>query len=118
MNVLTGGRHGRLSLDSAFELSFDQDGADRHIDYMSCGTQDMAYMSLRLALADTVSAKEPLCVVLDEASAHLDDGRARNLMRLLAARSQEGVQHILFTCHGRERELLTSDALPFNYIKL
>lgn len=118
MSTLTDGKYGELLLDPSFSLSYEAFGEPRHIDYMSTGTQDMAYLSLRLSLADVVSKEGALPIVLDEAMAHLDDGRAKNLISLLSERSREGIQHILFTCHGREEELLLASGCEHNYVKL
>jgi len=118
MHTLTDGKYGELVLDPSFALSYEAFGEPRHIDYMSTGTQDMAYLSLRLSLADVVSKEGALPIILDEAMAHLDDSRAKNLIALLSERSGGEVQHILFTCHGREEELLSASGCEHNYIKL
>ena len=118
MRVLTDGAHTALSLDASFNLSYESHGEGRHIDYMSCGTQGVAYLCLRLALADVISKEGALPVILDEATAHLDNDRAGGLLELLCKRSEDGIQHILFTCHDRERGLLTGGDKDFNYILL
>ncbi len=118
MDTLTDGKYAALSLDPSFTLSYESGGELRHIDHMSTGTQDMAYLSLRFALADVISDEGGLFTVLDEATAHLDDTRAGNLIALLCSRAEQGRQHILFTCHSREARLLSACAAEFNYIKL
>lgn len=118
MSMLTDGKYGELVLDPSFSLSYEAFGEPRHIDYMSTGTQDMAYLSLRFSLADVVSKEGALPIVLDEAMAHLDDSRAKNLIALLSHHSECGAQHILFTCHKREEELLLASGREHNYIKL
>ena len=118
MSALTNERYTTLELDASFTLSFESYGESRHLDYLSRGTRDMAYMSLRLALADFISNIGPLPMILDEATAHLDDTRAQYLIKLLLDRSSEGHQHILFTCHGREIALLEGFAQEYKYIKL
>ncbi len=118
MSTLTDGRFGALSLDASFALSYEAHGEQRHIDYMSTGTQDMAYLCLRLALSDIISKEGALPIILDEATAHMDDTRAQKLLSLLCMRSESKTQHVLFTCHGRERQLLLSCGCEHNYIKL
>lgn len=118
MDTLTDGEHTALCVDPSFTLSYEQNGEKRHIDHMSTGTSDMAYLAMRLALGDVISGEGGVVTILDEASAHLDDGRAKNLIKLLARRSEEGHQHILFTCHRREAELMSELGIPFNHIKL
>ena len=118
MGTLTDGKYGQLSLDHAFALSYESGGELRHIDHMSTGTRDMAYLSLRLALADVISGEGKLVLMLDEATAHMDDTRAKNLLRLLVGRATDGAQHILFTCHGRESQMLSEMGAEFNRIEL
>ena len=118
MSTLTDGRYGELSLDHSFALSYESGGELRHIDHMSTGTRDMAYLSLRLALADVISGEGKLVVMLDEATAHMDDTRAKNLLRLISERAGAGAQHILFTCHGRESRILSEIGAEYNRIKL
>ncbi len=118
MSTLTGGKYGELLLDNSFALSYEAHGESRHIEYMSCGTQELAYLCLRFALADIISKEGALPIILDEATAHLDNDRARGLLDLMCERANEGSQHILFTCHGREAALLSDESKEYNYVKL
>ncbi len=118
MNTLTDGRYSQMLLDASFSLSYNSGGEPRHIDHMSTGTRDMAYLSLRLALGDVISARGGLLCVLDEAMAHMDDTRAGSLIRLLEKRASSGHQHLLFTCHTRESILLDRAGAKYNHIKM
>ena len=118
MGTLTEGRYSDMMLDSSLSLSYETAGEQRHLDHMSTGTRDMAYLSLRLALADVITGEEPLPVMLDEATAHMDNVRATNFISLLVQRAGEGRQHVLFTCHSREAELLTGMKADFNHVVL
>lgn len=118
MSILTDGRYSELSLDSSFALAYKSAGEQRHIDHMSTGTRDTAYLSLRMALCDVISPEGALPVILDEATAHMDDNRAKNLVKLLSGRADAGRQHILFTCHEREAELLSCADADFKHIVL
>jgi uncharacterized protein YhaN len=71
---------------------------------MSAGTQDLAYLSLRMALIDLLyREKPPVC--FDESFSHLDDTRAARMIELIEAMGQSGHQCLVFTCHKREEEL-------------
>ena len=118
MSTLTDGRYTEMSLDSSFALTYKSAGEQRHIDHMSTGTRDMAYLSLRLALSDVISSEGRMPVMLDEATAHMDDTRACSLIRLLTDRAARGHQHILFTCHKREAQLLAGIAADYKHIVL
>ena len=118
MDILTGSKYTELAVDDSFAITYKADGEQRHIDYMSKGTQELAYLSLRLSLADVISKEGALPVILDEVTAHLDDSRAKNLIALLSRRSQDVHQYVLFTCHSREAHLLADSGEEYNFIKL
>jgi uncharacterized protein YhaN len=74
----------------------------------SAGCRDAAHLSLRLALLKTLS-DERLPLLFDEAFSRLDDERARALLSILQAYANAGGQVLLFTCHSRERVMLSDD---------
>jgi len=126
MRVLSDKRYHDLSIDDAMQLSgvaFDEaEEAEMPIDYMSAGTQDLAYLSLRIALLHMLYRKEMPPLLFDEAFATLDDKRlARMVALLLRTTSENGSitsasdhttadpeiasQALIFTCHKRERRV-------------
>lgn len=106
---LTDGAHGELHLGADFSMTVVADGVPRPIRHFSVGCRDAAYLSLRLALLSVVSGTKPP-LLLDEAFAHMDDGRAENLLNVLQNYCKEGGQCLLLTCHQREGELLAGDS--------
>jgi uncharacterized protein YhaN len=83
-------------------MTVDTEGGMRTPDWLSTGTQDLVYLSLRMALIDLLyREKPPVC--FDESFAHQDEGRLRRAMAALARCASEGQQCLLFTCHARER---------------
>jgi uncharacterized protein YhaN len=71
---------------------------------MSTGTQDLTYLSLRMALIDLLYREEKPPVCFDESFAFQDDARTERILRALYDRSAEGQQNLIFTCHKRESE--------------
>lgn len=69
--------------------------------YLSSGTFDQIYFSLRMALVGLIAPDAP--IILDDSFALYDDSRLKNALSYL-----KGVknQTILFTCHTRENEFL------------
>ena len=65
---------------------------------------DQLYLAVRLAVCDLCLPQRPP-IVLDDALADFDDGRAAQGLALLRELAEEQ-QVLLFTCHGREREQL------------
>lgn len=109
------GKSGGISIDAKLDMTFDSEGSTREIDYLSAGTKDIAYVSLRLALAELIYEKEKPPLIFDESFARLDETRLTRMLKLLSSASlskrqsiDEGYQIIIFTCHTREAALLPS----------
>lgn len=105
---LTEGKYAELGVDNNLSLSVTTDVCGTvSIDYMSAGTQDLAYLSLRMALIDLLyREKPPVC--FDESFSHQDNRRAARMIELVRAMGESGQQCLLFTCHSREGELWES----------
>ncbi len=68
--------------------------------YLSDGTADQAYLSLRLGLASLIeNQNEPLPIFLDDVLAQYDDKRALTAINFLKEFSSDR-QVIFFTCHS------------------
>lgn len=119
MNEATNGRYRDISVDTDMSMTYSlpDEGNAHSIGFMSAGTADLAYISLRIALSKLIcnDGKPPL--IFDESFARLDDRRLANVMRILAAYSLEGGQTIILTSQKRDA-LLMKDAAPFNHIVL
>lgn len=74
---------------------------------LSQGTQDLVYLSLRLALCELVFPDETMPLIVDEPSAHLDPGRHGRLVSALAEISAHR-QVVVLTCHPWERDALAA----------
>ncbi|MCD7830747.1 MAG: AAA family ATPase [Firmicutes bacterium] len=103
LSRITGERYKSVLLDSSFRMTVEADGAYRELDFLSGGTTDCAYLSLRLALTELLFGKEAPPLIFDEAFASTDDERTAAALSMLA--SSKG-QTLLFTCRSREGELL------------
>ena len=115
MDVVTDGKYSEIGVDGALAMTFrpkTENGGRMTQDerFMSAGTADAAYISLRLALAGLfVKGDGRLPLIFDESFARLDDERLGNMLTLLA----EGKSHcLIFTSCGREAERLTALSIP------
>ena len=105
LDRLTGGKYHTLSLDKQLDASAagERDVLPHSALYLSKGTVDQIYLAVRLAVCDLCLPDAPL--VLDEALASFDDGRAQRALELLRELAQQR-QILLFTCHNREQAFL------------
>ena len=83
---------------------------------LSIGTIDQLYLSLRLSMVNELS-DEKVPILLDEAFAFYDDERLKNILLYLNSEFSDR-QIIIFSCTGREKDILEDANIKFNYIKL
>ncbi len=99
---LTDGRYKNMSISKSFDITVEKSDlfGVKELEYLSSGTQDQAYLSLRLALSSLMGEEgNSLPVVLDDALAQYDDTRTEAAIKFLKEYSSKG-QIILFTCHS------------------
>lgn len=104
MDYLTGGRYDELVLarDLSAKARSADDPTPRDTAYLSAGTADLLYLSVRLALCElTCPTDDPCPLVLDDTLVNFDDARAARAMALFREIAQHR-QVILFTCHERD----------------
>ncbi|NLX87690.1 MAG: hypothetical protein GXY97_11175 [Clostridiales bacterium] len=82
---------------------------------LSGGTVDQLYFALRIAASDLVSGGSKLPLFLDDSFVQYDRRRLENVMGYLLEEAKER-QIILFTCHGREREVADALGGVYNYL--
>ena len=104
--MLTSDKYTSIGIDDDYNMSAQGESGTRPVALLSAGTQDLAYLSLRMALLSLFYKDELPPLALDDALTQLDDRRAKNALRLLAAYAERDGQSILFTCHTREKEFL------------
>ena len=97
---LTGGRYSKVTLDAELNPTVGTNGReDVPVDSLSHGARDAFYFALRSALVRELAAREPLPLLLDDPSAHLDEERRGTLVGYLEGLTQD-LQVILLT-HDR-----------------
>ena len=105
MSIMTEKKYQDFDVTAGIQVSFrGSDGERRTVDFLSGGTRDLAYVSVRMALVDMLyTEKPPLC--FDESFAHQDNVRAKSMMKALVHLGKEGYQSFVFTCRQRESAL-------------
>ncbi len=105
MSKATGGKYSNITVSPALGTGIEIDGAIKSLEYLSAGTRDLAYISLRFALIDLLYLREKPPVVFDESFAHQDARRTAEAMSLLEELGKEGLQTLLLTCKKEEPEI-------------
>lgn len=100
---LTNGKYGNILVTKDYDISIQSGIHYREWKYLSNGTIDQAYLSLRLAITELISDKNILLpLFLDDVLIQYDDERMDAALKFISDyANQKGkeFQLILFTCH-------------------
>lgn len=111
---MTDGKYTNVLVDEELNLLLFSEGKRISIRQVSQGTAEQLYFALRMAAAE-VLYQEEYPVILDETFAFYDDCRLRNTLLWLLRHKK---QVLLFTCQGREEEVLKSLGAEYHKIEL
>ncbi len=103
MAHITGGKYREIGVGADLEMSALTESGLKPLDVLSAGTQDAAYLSLRMSLITLLYRRTLPPMIYDEALGRQDDKRLESLLRLI--RMQEG-QSIIFTSNDREASVM------------
>lgn len=109
--LLTSEKYSSMSISKSLDINVTKADVfgEKEVAYLSSGTADQAYLSLRLALSSLLCEKgEALPILLDDALTQYDDTRLNLALAFLSDYAKEH-QIALFTCHsdiGKKAEAL------------
>lgn len=117
MKHISNGKYTNIKLDEKDGLIVEiQNGDYIPAHFLSIGTIDQLYLSLRLGAGNQIS-NENLPIILDEAFAYYDKERLENILEFLN-REYADRQIIILTCTEREKNILQEKNIEYNYIEL
>lgn len=117
IEALTNHKYNSLNVDNALNVTINYQDRVIDLDKISTGTMDQIYLALRLAISDIVcSNKESLPLLFDDCFAMYDNERLESTLKYLSQNVH--TQIIIFSCHTRERALLSHNKIPFNSIDI
>lgn len=102
---LTGGRYEKVMVDKEYAIQAKPKAGGYHEwKYLSSGTTDQAYLSLRLAMTELITDNgERLPLMLDDVLLQYDAERAENALEYLKNYAQNA-QILFFTCRNMQDE--------------
>lgn len=109
---LTDSKYDAILLDRDLKASARPAGdtIPRESAYLSAGALDQLYLAVRLAMCElALPGTKQSPIILDDALVNFDDARCGYALDLLVDMARYR-QIILFTCHGREAELVQNRA--------
>lgn len=110
-SAATGGKYNAFEIDTRLSMSFGEDFR-KSCDYLSAGTRDSAYLSLRLALADMLFGGCGVPMILDDAFVRIDDMRLR---MIAGAVKEASKKHQIFILTHGDREQRAFDDINAEY---
>ena len=114
---ITDGKYNKVMFNEEDGLIVELKNGDYvPVNRLSIGTIDQLYLSLRLSMVDELS-EETIPILLDEVFAFYDDERLQNILLYLNNKFNDR-QIIIFTCTGREKNILEKNNINFNYCVL
>ncbi|MBE6556082.1 MAG: hypothetical protein E7663_07665 [Ruminococcaceae bacterium] len=111
---LVGGAYRGLLIGDDFSVTLETATGPHPLSGFSAGCRDAAHLALRVGLLETVT-RERVPLLMDEAMARLDDDRALAFLKTLQRYAAQG-QCLLFTCHGRERRMLSEIEAAYHHM--
>ncbi len=114
MAAITGGKYNNLGVGADLSMSAETESGQRSLGVLSAGTQDAAYLSLRLSLISLLYSKTEPPIIYDESFIRQDDERLKKLLRLIATGKS---QSLIFTANDREASLMR-DIGEFKHIRM
>ena len=95
-----------ISVSKSLDITTQKSGifGMKEAEYLSSGTYDQAYLSLRLAMTELMNEEETMPIFLDDVLSLYDDERTKAAMEFLKEYSRD-TQCLLFTCHGNLKEI-------------
>lgn len=118
MDSLTDGRYDRIGVGRALEMTYESEAQSRGIEFMSAGTRDVAYLSLRFALSELLFGDKRPPLIFDESFSRLDDRRYARVLGLIGNMCDRGSQIILFTSQTRDASIAAERLPSCNKISL
>ncbi len=115
-NKITDGKYKSLNASKSFDISVEKSDifGSYDVEYLSNGTIDQAYLSLRLALSELMrDTNGSLPIMLDDSLTQFDDIRTKSALKFLKQYSADN-QIIMLTCHksiSDEAEALGAEKL-------
>ena len=113
---VTDGKYRGLYTDSDMNLSFIEKASAevRNAQYLSTGTLELAYISLRISLCENLYKERPT-LVFDDAFSHMDDERLERMLQFLESISDK-FQIVIMSCHDREARYFKDKAKIIDFV--
>ena len=98
LNLITDKNFDSLQVDTKFNITIEEFGQEREVEYYSKGYKNTIDLCMRFALIDCLFVKEKPFIILDDPFVNMDDTKIKNAKQFLVELSKQ-YQIIYFSCH-------------------
>lgn len=113
LSQITEGKYDKLQFDEQFKITVEKHGEKIPVEYLSRGTLEQVYFSVRLALGGVLQ-EEPLFYSFDDTFGAYDEKRLTAALHYLASQKN---QSLIFTCSMREIAVLEENGIPYHRLE-
>lgn len=114
---ITGGIYNSMSVDENLNIFMNTHKKLVPVEQVSSGTIDQVYLALRLAAAKLIQPEDDtMPLIFDDSFSLYDDERLHTALKWLSD-AYDG-QIIIFTCHQREIQVLTSNEMDYHLVEV
>lgn len=114
---ISGGIYNSMSVDESLNVFINTRTKLIPVEQVSSGAMDQIYLALRLAAAKLIQTKDgQMPLIFDDSFVLYDDERLRTALKWLTNTFDN--QIIIFTCHKREAQMLTSNQIPYCLVEI
>ena len=103
------GSNRTIKVNELYAMNYKEEGILLNEDFLSTGSLEQLYLSLRLAMAEIMFPEGKVPLFLDEPFVSYDKERLERVLRYLLSK-KDRYQIFLFTCQEREMEFLRNKA--------
>lgn len=117
ISKITNGKYSNVKFNEENGLIVEMQNGDYiPAEYLSMGTIDQLYLSLRLSATREI-VEEKMPIILDEAFAFYDEERLKNILRYISDTYKDR-QIIILTCTNREEKIMKNNELKYNLVNI
>ena len=122
LKKVTNGRYSKVVIDQTLSVKLEDQETGKLVETssLSSGMADLVYLVMRRELVHLLcrqGEKEvAVPLIFDDSFTQLDDERTARFLSFLLFQQEE--QILIFTCHTRERDILTKAGIEYNFVPL
>lgn len=117
ISKITNGKYSNVKFNEENGLIVEMQNGDYiPAEYLSMGTIEQLYLSLRLSATREI-VEEKMPIILDEAFAFYDEERLKNILRYISDTYKDR-QIIILTCTNREEKIMKNNELEYNLVNI